>query len=303
MFKKISSFLNKNNPKNFSDLMFLVSQRLVSKINFFFKNYPSSEPFLSGDTYKKISTLEYHGGKLEITKPEIIFLSTDLIMDFKKNIKNIKKKFILISHHSDKCINSSYRSILKNRYLIRWYAQNNMYKHPKIIPIPIGLEDMWRYNNGIVRDFKYLRKLKVKKKPKILYGFNIQTNKKKRIKAYVALKKIELADKFVGTSKAYRKELNKYMFVASPEGNGIDCHRTWEALYLGTIPVVVTKKFHNQFKNLPILILDKWNDLNKFDSSRLLKIYSKQKKKIKLCKYIWFNYWKKRIKNDFKINK
>ena len=199
-------------------------------------------------------------------------------------------------------INSTYRSIAKNHYLIRWYAQNNIYNHPKITAIPIGLEDMWRYNNGIISDFKYLMNLKIKKKKKILYGFNIQTNKKVRTKVLTTLKKLEFADEFVGTSKAYRKVLNQYMFVASPEGNGIDCHRTWEALYLRVIPIVVTKKFHKQFKNLPILILNKWDDLNQLDTSKLFRIYIKQIKKIHTCKYIWFDYWKKKITNEFKLN-
>ena len=30
----------------------------------------------------------------------------------------------------------------------------------------------------------------------------------------------------------------QYAFVASPPGNGFDCHRTWEALVLGCIVIV-----------------------------------------------------------------
>ncbi len=30
----------------------------------------------------------------------------------------------------------------------------------------------------------------------------------------------------------------QYSFWLSPRGNGIDCHRTWEALYLDVIPIV-----------------------------------------------------------------
>ena len=34
-------------------------------------------------------------------------------------------------------------------------------------------------------------------------------------------------------------EYRKHLFILSPRGNGLDCHRTWEALLLGCI--VVTK--------------------------------------------------------------
>ena len=75
----------------FPDFLFLIIYRLVAKLNLLFKYRPSSEPFLSGDTYKKLSTIEYQGGKLELIKPEIIFSRTDLLLDFKKNITSIKK--------------------------------------------------------------------------------------------------------------------------------------------------------------------------------------------------------------------
>jgi hypothetical protein len=32
--------------------------------------------------------------------------------------------------------------------------------------------------------------------------------------------------------------MSDYQFVASPMGNGYDCHRTWEALALGCVPIV-----------------------------------------------------------------
>ena len=31
-----------------------------------------------------------------------------------------------------------------------------------------------------------------------------------------------------------------YAFIVSPHRNGLDCHRTWEALVLGCIPIVKT---------------------------------------------------------------
>lgn len=39
-------------------------------------------------------------------------------------------------------------------------------------------------------------------------------------------------------SSAYFEALPQYKFVISPEGNGIDCHRHYEALLAGAIPVV-----------------------------------------------------------------
>ena len=44
----------------------------------------------------------------------------------------------------------------------------------------------------------------------------------------------------------YIKELSSCYFCLSPNGNGIDCHKHWECLYLGVIPIV-TKKHKHEF--------------------------------------------------------
>jgi hypothetical protein len=52
------------------------------------------------------------------------------------------------------------------------------------------------------------------------------------------------------------------MFVISPEGAGIDCHRTWEAILLGCVPVVKKSKFSVLLNNLPVVMLDDWSEFN-----------------------------------------
>ena len=36
--------------------------------------------------------------------------------------------------------------------------------------------------------------------------------------------------------------LSKYKFIISPEGNGIDCHRHYEAILCGCIPIIEYNK-------------------------------------------------------------
>lgn len=268
---------------------------------------PSSAPFLSGDTYRRFATKEYHGGTIEIDQPAIIFTSTDLLDEFILNSEKINYPFVLISHHSDKTVNEDYRTFASSDNLIHWYAQNNILNHPKITAIPIGLEDRWRHNNGIIQEFAKLRKSlnlpQFKKNPRILVGFSIETNPAVRKPALEVLQSLKTADHFRGDSRQYRKKLAEYMFVASPEGNGIDCHRTWEALYLGVVPIVTTRDFHGQFPDMPVLAIDKWSDLEFFDQGDLEKIYFNEIKKLSCCIYIWAEYWKEKLRarlNAFK---
>ncbi|MBB5754890.1 hypothetical protein [Prosthecomicrobium pneumaticum] len=50
-------------------------------------------------------------------------------------------------------------------------------------------------------------------------------------------------------------------FVVSPSGNGIDCHRTWEALALGAIAVVRRSSIDPLFEGLAVLVVDDWAEL------------------------------------------
>ena len=56
--------------------------------------------------------------------------------------------------------------------------------------------------------------------------------------------------------------MSTYSFILSPFGNGMDCHRTWEALCLGCIPIVKAPDFTKMFENLPVLIVNNWNEVN-----------------------------------------
>jgi hypothetical protein len=58
------------------------------------------------------------------------------------------------------------------------------------------------------------------------------------------------------TASEYWQQLMRSKFVASPEGNGIDCHRTYEALWCGCIPIVEIgnmRHFLQLYGDVPVL--------------------------------------------------
>ena len=63
--------------------------------------------------------------------------------------------------------------------------------------------------------------------------------------------------------------LSSSFFCISPDGNGLDCHRHWEALYLKTIPIVTKSFLVESLKRegFPFLILDEWSDFNSLELS------------------------------------
>lgn len=51
---------------------------------------------------------------------------------------------------------------------------------------------------------------------------------------------------------------SRYMYWLSPFGAGLDCHRTWEAMFVGSIPVVQRSSLDSLYTDgdLPILVVD-----------------------------------------------
>jgi hypothetical protein len=61
---------------------------------------------------------------------------------------------------------------------------------------------------------------------------------------------------------AYLERLSSSLFCVSPAGHGVDCHRTWEALYVGTVPVVLRSPLTDANPDLPMVVLDDWAEFS-----------------------------------------
>lgn len=85
-------------------------------------------------------------------------------------------------------------------------------------------------------------------------------------------------------------------FVFSPRGNGIDCHRTCEALYLGAIPIVKTSFLDLIYEGLPVLIVQNWDEV---DEDFLKKAYHNVKSQRANLERLDASYCKREF-NQFK---
>jgi len=104
--------------------------------------------------------------------------------------------------------------------------------------------------------------------------------------------------------ESYFSSLPSYKFVISPEGNGIDCHRHYEALLAGCIPIMeYNDKILEKYKGLPILYTKDYSEItsdyleqkykemseNTYDFSRLFLSYysNEQQEEIRKCGNFW----------------
>jgi len=256
---------------------------------------------VSGDSFRAIAGYRLEPGSqfdpAAVRLGEIVFVQASELENFAAHVLPlIQEPFILITHNGDVNIDDSFGELASERRIIRWFAQNALLRHPKVTAIPIGLENRNLHYNGVVRDFRRLMRGRGSKEKRILYAFSVETNRKERSAALAALRASDLAEGFERVnSRTYRKRLVRYAFVASPPGNGVDCHRTWEALYLRVIPVVRRSAFYEFFPNLPVLALDDWSEIAKWDESFLVRVHDRLSSQLDSIPYLRFDYWESLI--------
>ena len=233
--------------------------------------HPVSNRYLSGDSFRRLARRRYERGRAgprfdprSVSEGDCVYCESGLLPEFFATVcPEIRARFRLISHNGDLTIGPELAGALPAN-VTRWFAQNVAVRDDRIVPIPIGLENRRLHTNGVVRDFDRLRRSSASKVNRILYGFTVGTNPAERVPCVEALRRCRVA---VGMdrrdSRLYRRLLSGYRFVASPPGNGEDCHRTWEGLYLRVIPVVKRSILTESFAalGLPLMLVDDWSSL------------------------------------------
>lgn len=281
---------------------------LFRKAYNFFPYKPSSFPFLSGDTFRSICNHVYEEKTMnsfsfdDVREGDLIFCESRLIKIFFADARiKIKRPFILLSGNGDQNIDSSYLPLIPENLII-WFAQNIAISHQKVRPLPIGLENAALHWHGIVGDFKKIRGSLPVKKPRILFGFTIGTNAMEREPAFKVLINHPASDRLSPiNTKAYKRILANYSFVASPPGNGLDCHRTWEALYLNVIPIVKKSIMTESFeRELPLWLIDDWRELETYDENGLQEKYDTIWNGSWNRDALWLPYWQKMINESGK---
>ena len=266
----------------------------------------SSKPYISGDSFRKEANLVWEKSssnfKVKDVKPNfVIFCESDCVFELNEKIlRYLKVPVNLVLGNSDQNHNSTFQTIKNNTNVKKIFAQNLETSIDGFYPLPIGLENLWRSNHGKISDFKKLTKVNGYRKPRIMWTFTIETNSVVRSKAALELTNVGVADRFGSvSSKEHRGLLLSYSFIASPPGNGLDTHRTWEAMYLGCVPVVLRSYMTDFFESLglPIWVVDSYKDIELLSEKQLAAKFEELRPRFQ-NKALWFDYWKKQITSE-----
>jgi hypothetical protein len=217
---------------------------------------------------------------------DAIYVCTDAVYLFARDIfPHIKQHFVLVSGDSDVPVNEalltdpSIAHMLADERLHSWYAQNLCATHAKLIAMPIGLDyhtmserpGLWGMTaiSPIAQEHALLGTLASSPEFNQRYlaaycNWHFAMGRGDRQQCFDRVDKSVCF--FEPTSVPRQSTWTRQaecMFVVSPEGAGVDCHRTWEALMLGCIPIVKRNAISTLFEQLPVLLLDDWAELTK----------------------------------------
>lgn len=207
-----------------------------------------------------------------------------------KYAPTITKKIIIVSNDSDfdspifekpvgkgdEIAKEEILNFINSPFCVHWFTQNCTLNHPKVSAIPIGMD---------YHTFNYVCPSKQQEQILNHIKSNSPSWNNRHIKCYGNFH-FSMDNKYYSSERydcfnKVSKELCLYeenrvsldttwinqttcAFVLSPAGGGLDCHRTWEALILGCIPIV--RRFNipleNVYADLPVLIVDNWEDVN-----------------------------------------
>lgn len=278
--------------------------------------------FISGTYFKKrckYSVGQYDDAKTsrftfdtnEDLDNNLVFVKAEYINELAWNVSqgsiSLPKDFTLLTHNSDLNITGriGHQVISWFPNMRHWYAQNLLScTHDKLSPLPIGIANP-KWPHGNIKRFRSLSQENNEKDNLLYVNFNVATNQAERIYCLSHVKgRIETEypdysnlsgynDFVENTQEGYLRDISRSYFTVSPNGNGIDCHKTWEAIYMGSVPIVTHSIMVERFKEMgiPLLIIESWSDFKTLELSD------------KLYKELWGNFDAEKLNLDFFLSK
>ena len=226
-------------------------------------------------------------------------------------ISSLNQNVILITGNSDYSITDDIAELAPSNVKY-WYAQNAECKD--VLGIPMGIENTMPckleghgkvWDHAAPKEKALMQKYDNQPSNFIYSNFALDTNLSVRLEvnyicgelSYITTNtRPQHQDSNSCSYVDYVCDILDHKMCVCPEGNGIDCHRVWEVLLLGRVPIVRKNSVSFQFKELPVVYVDDWNELK---NRQLLEERFNQVKNNKR-EALSFDFWKREIISKIK---
>lgn len=243
----------------------------------------------------------------------------DCLDKFVADLPQRRRPFKLVLCHGDYGVTALAErvdAVLAHPFAVRVYAVDCDRAHPRLVPIPIGLDYHTLLFKQEIEPGQQDRDIRAisdalppaTKRPVSVYvnsHLNLTDKNPKhaypngRAQTHALFRNDPLFtfESRVQPRDQIHKRHGEHLFILSPPGNGLDCHRTWEALALGGLPIVRrTGAMDAVFDDLPVVRVDRWEEITAANLRRwraqFLPFDPKQLQKLSA------QYWLDRIKTD-----
>ena len=198
----------------------------------------------------------------------VIYVKSSLIKGFFEiAFPRLSTSFVLVTAGEDWATPGPYCCHLNDQRIIRWFGQNCdlRARHPKFEAIPLGFADShWAHGDQAAMMRVHRRMPPVLDKPlKALASFHLNLSHPDRYEVWQRLRgnpNVVFEPRRIPPELLWIHHVN-YAFEICPRGAGLDCHRTWEALLLRTIPIVRTSTLDPLYEGLPVVIISDWEEI------------------------------------------
>jgi hypothetical protein len=244
---------------------------------------------------------------------------TDIDIFARSVLHTLQHPVVLITTDGDSAVPSDLNpktvsAILNCPKVVAWYTQNHDgLNHEKLHPFPIGLDlHTWRgflSPRALVSKLLEIRKGRTAIEalpPTIFCDAHLAVSSPDRMTIQPKLRDSSYVS-FLSRRVAQFELWNNYAchpFIISPRGHGIDCHRTWEILLLGSIVITRPQPIAPLFEGLAVWTINDWDELRDVRVvERQLKILAP----LTAREYVWnrlkASTWIDRIRSETSIGK
>lgn len=261
-------------------------------------------PYLSGDLFMAAADVALVKSSLIPirirNRNRTAFVETDLLQD-PGVVRYLCNFDGVIIHNGDRVID---QGVIEDFFTsgVKIFATNVNSVEGRLFAIPVGIENAHLRKNGSMHFFNAINvfsSLK-KKTDEVLVSFNVATNRRERMRVEALSNEFGFVNRAHSIS-SYRDKIAKSYFVISPPGNGIDCHRTWEAFYFGAVPVVEKQHWLFGDHELPVFVVDSYVNFFRLSTKEKHEMYYEIINK-GCYDAIFFDYWLEFI-NERLINR
>jgi hypothetical protein len=262
---------------------------------------------IHGDRFSAMADVElnYHAGGQFVMRnlpllgrgARVVFVKTDFVPTAFAHLQRIAdpEPFVLVTHNSDYAINARLFGTAPP-CVAAWYALNVAHEAPNLFPIPTGMQRPG--GGGHSADYAMVPRAwkRATDRPNIAFScWTTKNNPRERTPVEEAFRDRKSITRREPTLSHldFLTECGRSRFVISPPGNGIDCHRTWEAMYMGAIPLVSRSIHMEAFAGLPLVLVDDWSRMT---DDELARIHAEYSARSWTHEKLFFPYWEEQIR-------